>query len=227
LKILGIYDVKHLSSLENFTSVVHLEMFRNTDMERISNPPKLQKLVIIKCPKLKVLEGIPALQRLNLLDDDMEKVPRYLRDIKPRHLLLDCSLRLLTSIAEGKSGPEWNKFSHIQQVKAYADDAGVSRKWCMLYTRDPFHLETNISHSAIARGKLTRQLLHLIYCICKYSVMFALISCFPPVRLNLSSTARNERRWLAYMTTSTIEDERLVGRRASTDKHQPLCLRFR
>jgi len=92
LKILGIYDVKHLSSLENFTSVVHLEMFRNTDLERISNLPKLQKLVIVKCPKLKVLEGIPALQRLNLLDDDMERVPRYLRDIKPRHLLLATGL---------------------------------------------------------------------------------------------------------------------------------------
>ena len=89
---LGIYDVKHLSSLENFTSVVHLEMFRNTDLERISNLPKLHKLVIVKCPKLKVLEGIPALQRLNLLDDDTERVPRYLRDIKPRHLLLAAGL---------------------------------------------------------------------------------------------------------------------------------------
>jgi len=157
----------------------------------------------------------------------METVPRYLQDLRIRHLLLNCSLSLLTSLAAGKTSPEWDKFSHIQQVKAYADDAGVSRKWCMLYTRDPFHLETINSHSAIARGKLTRQLLHLIYFICKYSVMFALISCFPPVRLNLSSTARNERRWLAYMTTCTIEDERLVGRRASTDKHQPLCLRFR
>ena len=30
LKILAIYDVKHLSSLENFTLVVHLDVFRNT-----------------------------------------------------------------------------------------------------------------------------------------------------------------------------------------------------
>ena len=92
LKKLYIYDVKHIISLENFTSVVHLEMFRNTDLERISNLPKLHKLVIVKCPKLKVLEGIPALQRLNLLDDDTERVPRYLRDIKPRHLLLAAGL---------------------------------------------------------------------------------------------------------------------------------------
>ncbi|KAG2560374.1 hypothetical protein PVAP13_8KG056984 [Panicum virgatum] len=149
LKKLCIYDVKHLSSLDNFTSVAHLEVFRNADLERISNLPKLQKLIIEKCPKLKVLEGIPALQRLNLLDDDMEIGPKYLQDIKPGHLLLECSLQLLTSIAAGKSSPEWDKFSHIQQVKAYADDAGISRKWYVLYTRDPFHLETNISLSAI------------------------------------------------------------------------------
>jgi len=176
--------------LENFTSVVYLELFRNTDLERISNLPKLQKLVIVKCPKMKVLKGVTALQRLTLEDYDMETVPVYLQDVRPRHLQLDCSLRLLSSIAAGKFGPEWDKFSHTQQVKAYADDEGVSRKWHVLYTRDPFHLETNISRSAIAQ-------------------------------------ARNERKRLAYMTTCTIEDERPVGRRASTDKRQPLCLRFR
>ena len=155
LKKLYIYDVKHLSSLENFTSVVHLDVFRNADLERISNLPKLQKLIIIMCPKMKVLEGLPALQRLDLEDYDMETVPRYLQDLRIRHLLLNCSLSLLTSVAAGKTSPEWDKFSHIQQVKAYANDAGILRKWYVLYTRDPFHLETNISHPVIARGKLT------------------------------------------------------------------------
>jgi hypothetical protein len=155
LKKLFIYDVKHLSSLENFSSVVHLDVFQNTDLERISNLPKLQKLVIVKCPNLKILEGMPSLQRLNLLDYDMETVPRYMQDVNPRHLLLDCSLSLLSCIAAGKSGPEWDKFSHIQQVKAYAVDEGISRKRHVVYTRDPSRFETNISPASIVQGKLT------------------------------------------------------------------------
>ncbi|CAO2153055.1 unnamed protein product [Urochloa humidicola] len=125
-------------------------------MERISNLPRLQKLVIVKCPKLKVLENVPALQRLNLKDYGMETVPRYLRDVNPRHLLLYCSLSLLTCIAAGKSGPEWNRFSHIQQVKAHADDEDVPMKWYVLYTRDPFRFETNISRSSIAQASAAR-----------------------------------------------------------------------
>ncbi|KAG2556000.1 putative disease resistance protein RGA1 isoform X2 [Panicum virgatum] len=156
LKKLYIYDVKHLSSLENFTSVVHLDVFRNADLERISNLPKLQKLVIDMCPKMKVLEGVPALQKLSLEDYDMETVPRYLQDVMPRQLLLYCSLPLLTSIAAGKTSCDWDKFKHIQQVKAHAGDEGVERKRYVMYTRDSFHLETNISRSAIAKGWMAR-----------------------------------------------------------------------
>ncbi|CAN6374307.1 unnamed protein product [Urochloa humidicola] len=157
LKELILYDMKHLTFLENITSVVQLDVFENTDLERISNLPRLQKLIVVKCPKLKVLEDVPALQRLNLQDYGMEKVPRYLQDVNPRHLVLDCSLSLLTCIAAGKSGPEWNKFSHIQQVKAYAGDEDVPRKWYVLYTRGTFPIiETNISRATIAQARMKR-----------------------------------------------------------------------
>jgi len=80
----------------------------------------------------------------------METLPRYLQEVSPRHLQLLCSLSLLTSIATGKWSTEWEKFSHIQQVMAYAHDYDndIPRKFYMLYTRDPFSLETNISLSA-------------------------------------------------------------------------------
>jgi hypothetical protein len=183
LKGLYIYDVKNLSSLENFTSVVHLDVFRNTDLVRISNLPKLQKLVIVECPKLKVLESMPLLQRLNMEDYDMETVPRYLQDVNPRHLLLYCSLSQLTSIAAGKSCPEWDKFCHIHQVKAYAYDKGCPRKWYVVYTRDSFRFETNISRSAIAKGKLTEPsssiFYFLILCFLSFVHSIQLVSCSP------------------------------------------------
>ncbi|XP_062183251.1 putative disease resistance protein RGA3 isoform X2 [Phragmites australis] len=156
LRRLYVYNVEHLRSLENFASVVHLDLFENTDLERISNLPKLQKLDIKFCPKMKVLEGVSELQRLNLEDYGMETLPRYLQDAKPGHFQLDCTLSLLISIASGKSSPEWDKFSHIQRVKAYAKDEGIPRKRYVLYTRDPFSFETNISRSAIARARRHR-----------------------------------------------------------------------
>jgi hypothetical protein len=217
LKDLIIHDVKNLRSLENFASVIHLELFSNTDLEMIINLPKLQKLVIVKCPKLKVLEGMPSLQSLILQDYSMETLPGYLQHVNPRHLLLDCSFSLLTCIAAGKSSPVWHKLSDVQQVKAYADDKGSPRKWYVLYSRDPFRFETNISRSAVAQGKLTHH---------SSNVFYFLVLCFLGfLQFNSSSAARRRRTWLAYSEACPIEDEWPVGRYA--EKRVPLCVRFR
>ncbi|KAL6658409.1 hypothetical protein ACP70R_003995 [Stipagrostis hirtigluma subsp. patula] len=153
LKELYVYYVKQLSSVENFASVVLLHVRLSPDLKRISNMPKLQKLIIVGCPKMKVLEGVPALQSLVLEDYTMETLPTYLWDVNPRYLLLNCTIPLLKSIAAGKSSPEWGKFSHIPQVKAYTNPKGFPKKWHVLYTRVPFNFETNISRSAIVRGR--------------------------------------------------------------------------
>uniref|UniRef100_A0A453Q7K1 NB-ARC domain-containing protein n=1 Tax=Aegilops tauschii subsp. strangulata TaxID=200361 RepID=A0A453Q7K1_AEGTS len=150
LKSISAQNNQHLNSLENFASVVELEVAKSPDLERITNLPNLRKLEIETCPKLKVLEGICALQRLVLEDYAMETLPEYMRDVNPRHFELRCSLTLLTSIAAGQSGPEWDRFSHIDHVKAYAPDENNTRKWYVLYTREPCSLITNVSHSTSA-----------------------------------------------------------------------------
>ncbi|XBI43864.1 hypothetical protein VPH35_108581 [Triticum aestivum] len=152
---LSIRYVQGLTYLENFPSLVELKLDENLDLERFTNLPRLQKLSIEDCPKLKVLEGVPALQRLILADKDMESLPEYMGGINPRHLELYCSLALLASIAAGESGPEWDKFSHVEHVKAYAREGDNSRKWYVLYTANPYKLETNVSLSFMLRGTLT------------------------------------------------------------------------
>ncbi|XP_045085546.1 putative disease resistance protein RGA4 isoform X1 [Aegilops tauschii subsp. strangulata] len=155
LNSLSITSVQGLVSLENFPSLVELDLDEILDLERITNLPRLQKLTIEDCPKLKTLEGVPALQRLILTDEDMKTLPEYMGGINPRHLELYCSLALLTSIAAAQSGPEWDKFSHVKHVKAYASEGDNTKKWFVLYTADPYNLETNVSRSFMSRGTLT------------------------------------------------------------------------
>ncbi|KAM3206578.1 hypothetical protein ACQJBY_061972 [Aegilops geniculata] len=155
LKKLVISMVQQVKFLENFASVTELEVSYSPDLERITNLPNLQKLTIITCPKLNVLEGVPALQILVLEDFAMEELPEYMRSIKPRHLQVDCKLWLLASVAAGQSGTEWDKFSHVEHVKAYADDGENYIELYVLYTRDPCSLESNINHLFVSAGTLS------------------------------------------------------------------------
>ncbi|VAI82097.1 unnamed protein product [Triticum turgidum subsp. durum] len=156
LKILALEHVKHLSYIERFPSVVELTVNGCPDLERITNLPNVQKLTIVNCPKLKVLERIASLERLLLRDYNMEKLPEYMRDIKARHLQLFCRLWLLSAVAAGQSGIEWDKFSHMEHVKAYAGDVDNQRKWYVLYTRgDNCKLDSNISSSTIFEETLS------------------------------------------------------------------------
>ncbi|KAF7105358.1 hypothetical protein CFC21_106175 [Triticum aestivum] len=156
LKILGLQYVKHLSYIESFPSVVELLVNRCPDLERITNLPNLQKLSIMYCPKLKVLERIASLERLVLEDYNMEKLPEYMRNIKPKHLQLFCRLWLLSVVATGQSGTEWDKFGQVEHVKAYAGDGDSQRKWYVLYTRgDNCKLDSNISSSTVFEETLS------------------------------------------------------------------------
>ncbi|VAI42163.1 unnamed protein product [Triticum turgidum subsp. durum] len=47
--------------------------------DELCPPPRLKKLTIKNCSKVKLLEGVPALQTLVLVDLDMETLPEYMR----------------------------------------------------------------------------------------------------------------------------------------------------
>uniref|UniRef100_A0ACD5TSL1 Uncharacterized protein n=1 Tax=Avena sativa TaxID=4498 RepID=A0ACD5TSL1_AVESA len=150
LKELTIWNVQQLHSLSNIDSVVELKLHCNPDLTRVSNFPKLQKLWIYYCPKLESLQDMAALRRLVLTIDYSEKrLPSYLQNVKPSHLLLECSPKVLASVAAGKFGTEWEKFNHIQQVEAYSDDndQGIEKRRRLFYTSEPYSIETNIEPS--------------------------------------------------------------------------------
>jgi hypothetical protein len=157
LKKLTLWSIWRLHSLENFPFVVDLDLYDLPKLTSISNFPKLLKLEIKSCPELSSLEEMTALRRLVLtvpgygqrfdqLPLSKRGLPLYLQTVKPSHLQVDCGLEILSFMAAGKSGCEWDKFSHIQHVEAYADSEYKwdDKKWHLLYTREPFSMETNV-----------------------------------------------------------------------------------
>jgi hypothetical protein len=154
LKKLTLVMVQQINSLEKFDSLVELVLDSNHALKRITNLPNLQKITILDCRRLKVLEGVPALQRLVLKDYTMETLPEYMRGINPKHFLLFCRPWLVASMATGESGPEWQKFSHVEDVKAYTRNEVNRVQWYVVYTRDPCNLKTNIRRPTVCRGKL-------------------------------------------------------------------------
>ncbi|CAL4980557.1 unnamed protein product [Urochloa decumbens] len=157
LERLSLVNVQYLNSVENFSSVIELEVFDNPQLERIVNLPNMQDLTIVHCPNLKLLQGVSSIRIIHLGDYDMKTLPEYLRHIKLWQLEFVCSLKLLwlmSSMTEGWS--EWEKISHNLHVKGYAKETvkgiasknGGGRSWYISYTRDPYSLNTNITNAS-------------------------------------------------------------------------------
>nr|UBY07522.1 NBS-LRR disease resistance protein [Dasypyrum villosum] len=136
LKKLMIWNVQGLHSVDNFVSLVELLLANIPELSKISNLPKLQKLKI----------------QLTISNSE-NQLPVYLQTVKPSHLLLSCNLAVLTSMAEGESSSEWDKFSHINQVEAYAEDGQDEKKWHVLYTSESCNIQTNIHQAFVKAGQ--------------------------------------------------------------------------
>ncbi|TVU23251.1 hypothetical protein EJB05_25604, partial [Eragrostis curvula] len=114
LRRLNLYELSKLTCVENFPSVVELDVFDCPELKRIRGLSRLQRIRIIRCPNLEALEGVPALDSIWLRDNAMETLPEYLRGVNPRHLELTCSEELCESLSPGSS--EWDKISHIRHT---------------------------------------------------------------------------------------------------------------
>ncbi|XP_066338633.1 putative disease resistance RPP13-like protein 1 [Miscanthus floridulus] len=111
LRELNLYQLSNLTHVENFPSVVELDVFDCPKLKRISGLSRLQKIRIVRCTKLEVLEGVTALDSL-VLHTTMETLPEYLRAVNPRYLKLECNKKLYESSSSPGSS-EWDKISHI------------------------------------------------------------------------------------------------------------------
>ncbi|CAO2144650.1 unnamed protein product [Urochloa humidicola] len=114
LRELNLYEMRNLTYVENFPSVVVLDVFNCPKLTRINGLSRLQKIEIFLCPNVVVLEGVPSLDSMELNDRTMQTLPRYLRDVNPRYLKLKCSKMLYQSIISGSSY-ECDKISHISK----------------------------------------------------------------------------------------------------------------
>jgi len=113
LRELNLYEITNLASVENFPSVVELDVFDCPELNRISGLSRVHKIRIQRCPNMEVLEGVPALDSLVLKDATMEALPGYLLGVNPRYIKLNCSKKLYESLSSPGNSAEWNKITHI------------------------------------------------------------------------------------------------------------------
>ncbi|KAJ1294110.1 hypothetical protein BS78_01G121000 [Paspalum vaginatum] len=120
LRVLKLVGVLNLVSVENFPSLIDLQLGDNPRLERISDISSLKLILIKRCQSLKELDGLQSLQSLKWSDLGAEALPLYLRVVKLNKMRMDCSLSLLKLIALQDDSSEWGKVvQHVQQLEAF------------------------------------------------------------------------------------------------------------
>jgi hypothetical protein len=121
LRHLELYGSPMMTALENFPSVVQLEVHCCRSLKIIRGFPMMQLLGIESCSALEMLEAGPVLDIVELMDPDMETLPDYLRGLEPRILQLDAchqklrDLLLSSRSADCSSADEYN--AEMDKVK--------------------------------------------------------------------------------------------------------------
>lgn len=120
---LWLYDVAGITTVENFPSVVELDVRVCPSLEVIRSFPSMQRVTVMSCPKLQVLECGPAMHTMVLSDATMKELPEYVRDLKPRVLRLDCHPKLRHLLSSSNSDhtsaeykAEMDKLHHCEKL---------------------------------------------------------------------------------------------------------------
>ncbi|KAL6627118.1 hypothetical protein ACP70R_030844 [Stipagrostis hirtigluma subsp. patula] len=120
LKELHLDDVPFLTELDNFRSVVVLDVRRCPALEIIRGFPKMESVKIYYCPALKVLEAGPGLHSMELFDREMLTLPEYLRCLRLRDLQVTCRKQLYDLLTSANYG-----FYHYERR-----GANFELSWC-------------------------------------------------------------------------------------------------
>ncbi|KAJ1689682.1 hypothetical protein LUZ63_013837 [Rhynchospora breviuscula] len=141
LEYLQIGDCETIKYVENLQSVKEPCIFKNSNLEKISNLPNISFIRILECPNLKILENLKPFHRMELEDILMETLPEYLITTMPEKLTIWCKNELLVKItSQGIGDTEWKKFEHIPVVKIYLNDQSLYA----VYQKTPFNFSTNV-----------------------------------------------------------------------------------
>ncbi|XP_066358465.1 putative disease resistance RPP13-like protein 1 [Miscanthus floridulus] len=86
LRELELHELSNLTYIENFPSLVELEVFNCPEQKRISDLSKLQEIKIVHCPNVEVLKGVRSLDSMEMKDATMETILEYQTAVTPRYL---------------------------------------------------------------------------------------------------------------------------------------------
>ncbi|KAL6654468.1 hypothetical protein ACP70R_007933 [Stipagrostis hirtigluma subsp. patula] len=124
LRNLALYDLSRIAAVENFPSVVVLEVRSCPCLKAIRGFAKLQTVTIEYCPVLKVLEAGSALDTVNLADPAMETLPEYLRCLKPRILQVGLCHQKLRDLLSCSDDSSVDYLAEIYKIK------DCKKLWC-------------------------------------------------------------------------------------------------
>ncbi|KAL6653894.1 hypothetical protein ACP70R_008818 [Stipagrostis hirtigluma subsp. patula] len=143
---LGLVDVPRITAVENFPSVVKLDLCSCQRLKIIRGFPRLQIACINYCPVLELLEAGRALDTVYLIDPIMVTLPEYIWSLRPRIFNLFCHPKLAKLLSSEYYLTELKKICEKFQAEP-----------CALHSPD----KEKAQHPLLHENNRSRRLVHL------------------------------------------------------------------